>query len=123
MFRHRARTQSLADAAPSAFSLRSTRDGDTHVIAPGGELDLESAKALDDELARVERTDAAQIVVDLSGLKLIDSVGIGVLIHAAARSRAHDRLRILRGADNIQRPFELSGLASRLPFVTPPPRR
>lgn len=94
-----------------------------HVIAPGGELDLESAKALDDELVRVERTDAAQIVVDLSGLKLIDSVGIAVLIKAAARSRAHDRLRILRGADSVHRPFELSGLASRLPFVAPPPRQ
>ena len=121
MLRHRADAHSPGGAAPSAFSLRSTRDGDTHVIAPGGELDLESAHALDDELSRVEGTDAAQIVVDLRGLKLIDSVGMGVLIHAAARLRSHDRLRILRGADNVHRPFELTGLASRLPFVAPPP--
>ena len=121
MLRHRADAHSLAGAAPSAFSLRTTRYGDTHVIALGGELDLDSAQALDDELSRVEATDAAQIVVDLRELKLIDSVGIGVLLHAAARLRSHERLRILRGADPVHRPFELTGLASRLPFVAPPP--
>lgn len=96
--------------------IRSLRNGDTHVVAPAGELDLDTAHHLEDELARVEATDARTILLDLRGLRLVDSCGIAVVVRASAR--ADDaRLRILRGSDIVHRPFELSGLAERLPFA------
>ncbi len=76
--------------AHGRLTIRSARDGDKHVVAPSGELDVHGAQKLEDELARVEATDADQIIVDLCGLAFIDSVGMSVLIHASARSRSTD---------------------------------
>lgn len=102
------------------LQIRSLREGDTHVVALAGELDLGTAQDLEDELARVEATDPPKIVLDLRDLRLVDSSGMAVVIRASARSdRA--RLNILRGPDSVHRPFELSGLAARLPFVEAPP--
>lgn len=46
---------------PGALTICSEREGDIHVIAPTGELDLATADELEQELARVAATDAASI--------------------------------------------------------------
>ena len=98
--------------------IHSERVGRVHVVELIGELDMTTAQAFEDELKRVEATDAAEIVVDLSSLTFISADGLKAFIHAAARSRHGDnRLRIVRGPDDVQRTFETSGLASRLPFA------
>ena len=95
-----------------------TRDGDRHVVAACGELDLGGAWQLERELKRAEETDAHEILLDLGGLEFIDSIGMQVVIHASDRARTTGkRLMILSGPRNVHRAFELSGLASRLPFV------
>jgi anti-anti-sigma factor len=101
-----------------ALTMSSTRDGDTHVIALAGELDLAGAGLLEEELLDVERTDAEQIVIDLRELEFIDSTGVRLVYMADARARRSDaRLTIRRGADRVHRIFELTDLADRLPFV------
>jgi anti-sigma B factor antagonist len=103
---------------PQQLCIRSERDGRVHVVELTGELDMTTAQAFEDELKRVEATDAAEIVVDLSGLTFISADGLKAFIHAAARSRHGDnRLRIVRGPAEVQRTFETSGLVSRLPFA------
>ena len=107
----------IPSTAPGDLMIASKRAGDKHVVAISGELDLVSAVQLDMELKRVEGTDAREIVVDLGSLEFIDSAGMQVFIQASARSRSRgDRLVIVRGPDSVHRPFELCGLASRLPF-------
>ena len=96
--------------------LRSERDGDTHILELLGELDIAGAPALDEELERVEATDALSIVVDLRGLEFIDSTGLRLLVMAADRCRDNGRLALLRGPDPVHRVFELTDLVSRLPF-------
>ncbi len=103
--------------APEQLAMHSDRDGDVHVVELVGELDMNTAPAFDAEIKRVERSDAREIIVDLSGLTFISSDGLKALIHANARSRAgHSRLRLLRGSDHVQQTFETAGLVSRLPF-------
>jgi anti-anti-sigma factor len=97
--------------------LRSERDGDTHVIELLGELDIAGAPRMEEELLRVESTDAASIVVDLRELEFIDSTGIRLLVMAADRSRADGRFTLLRGPEQVHRVFEITDLASRLPFA------
>jgi anti-anti-sigma factor len=81
--------------ASGQLTMRSERDGDIHVIALMGELDIDSAPAFEAELKRVEGSDAGEIVVDLRGLNFISSDGLKTLIHAESRSRArHNRLRL-----------------------------
>ena len=99
------------------LAIRSQRNGRVHVVQLIGELDMSSAKEFEDELKRVEATDAQEIIVDLSGLTFIGSDGLKVLIHANARSRdGGNRLMLVRGSDEVQSTFEMSGLLSRLPF-------
>jgi anti-anti-sigma factor len=101
------------------LTMCSERDGHTHVIQLVGELDVDTAKAFEDELKRVEGTDARKIIVDLSGLRSIGYDGLKVFIHANARSRGNgNRLRLVRGSDRVQKTFETTGLLSRLPFAT-----
>jgi anti-sigma B factor antagonist len=97
--------------------LRSERDGDRHVIELLGELDIAGAPRMEEELLRVESTDAASIVVDLRRLEFIDSTGIRLLVMAADRSSANDRFTLLRGPAQVHRVFEITDLASRLPFT------
>jgi anti-sigma B factor antagonist len=99
------------------LALSSERDGDTHTIALRGELDIAGAPSLEEELLRVEATDAVSIVCDLRGLEFIDSSGIRLLVMAADRSAADGRLTILRGGKQVQRVFEITDLESRLPFA------
>jgi anti-sigma B factor antagonist len=110
----------LADPPPSADGLRmrSVREGDTHVIRLAGELDLTSSDALEQELRRVELTDAHVIAVDLRELTFIDSMGVRLLFHAGMRSQqGTNRLALVKGRREVQRVFELCDLVRRLPFV------
>lgn len=103
---------------PQRLAIRSERQAHVHVLHLIGELDMSSAQAFEDELKRVEATDAREIVVDLSGLEFIGSDGLKAFIHASARSRLSDnRLRLVRGPAAVQKTFETSGLVSRLPFA------
>jgi anti-sigma B factor antagonist len=118
MFRQHAVHSPESDllCAPHEIVTRSQRAEDVHVVQLMGELDKDSAPAFEAELKRVEATDARQIVVDLSGLTFIGSDGLKVFIHANARLRGTNRLLLVRGNDEVQSTFEVSGLVSRLPF-------
>jgi anti-anti-sigma factor len=99
--------------------IRSARGGRAHVVQLIGELrDIENAQRLQNELTRVEATDARQIIVDLSDLNSIDSDGLKTLINANTRSRRdRNRLILVHGPDHIYKIFETTGLISPLPFA------
>jgi anti-anti-sigma factor len=97
--------------------LRSARDESTHVVELLGELDIAGADHLEEELLRVEASDAASIVIDLRGLEFIDSTGIRLVVMAADRCSDNGRLTLLRGPKQVHRVFEITDLVSRLPFA------
>jgi anti-anti-sigma factor len=96
----------------------SQRESDRHLLALRGHLDIASAKALDQELKRVEASDTQQIVLDLSRLDLMDSSGLRVILAAQGRaSKGSGRLRLRRGPKAVQQVFEITGTARLLAFV------
>lgn len=98
--------------------MRAVRDGARQILNARGQLDFASAWRLEQELRRAEATDAREILVDLRGLEFIDSAGMEVVIHAAARTRLHGQeLMILSPPDHVQRCFEPSGFVARPAFV------
>jgi anti-anti-sigma factor len=100
------------------LSMSSERNGPVHSICLFGELDLASAGAVERELQRAEATDAASIVLDLSGLTFMDSTGVRLLVTANARSRADtNRLSLRRGPAAVHRVLELTAVADLLPFA------
>jgi anti-anti-sigma factor len=100
------------------LTVRTAHQPGIFVIAPYGELDLATTADVQRELDRAERSDATEIVLDLSGLTFIDSTGIRLVLHADQRSRADgNRLKLLPGRDQVHGVFRLCGLTERLPFV------
>lgn len=100
-----------------ALSIASERDGDVHTLSLTGEIDLANAAEVEQQLRRIEATDAELILVDLAGVSFIDSTAIKVLIAAAARSRADNRLVLMRPAPAVLRVLRIAGVADLLPLV------
>jgi anti-anti-sigma factor len=93
-------------------------DGDAHVIALAGELDLFSADGVESELRRVELTSVRVIVIDLRELTFIDSTGIRLVVLANRRSAlGGGRLLVLRAPPTVHHTFELCGLGGSIAFA------
>jgi anti-sigma B factor antagonist len=102
------------------LSIRSERQGDTHRVAPAGELDIASAELLERELADVAAAGAPTIVLDLSGLTFIDSTGLRIVLDFnEVCGGQNGRLRIISGTPAVDRLLDIVGLRDRLPLISP----
>ena len=91
-------------------------------VEVSGELDLSSALTFEEALKRIEgQAQSPLIVLDLSGLKFMDSTGLRLILSAHARAVNQGRkLAIVQGGDAIRRIFRITGVLSRLNFVEGP---
>jgi anti-sigma B factor antagonist len=105
-------------AAFGELAMRSERDRDGHTISLSGELDVDNVGDVEQELMRVEATDAGAIVLDLSEVTFMDSTAIRLLLTADARSREDGRrLALRRPSASVLRVLRLVGIEDRLPFA------
>jgi anti-sigma B factor antagonist len=103
------------------LELRTETVGEAAHLILEGELDLSSAQRVEREIAQLEATAPATIVLDLRGLTFMDSTGLRIVVAADARGREADRrLVIVRGPAAIQRIFTLTRLDERLNLVDDP---
>lgn len=80
-----------------------------------GELDVVSAPDLEQLLAEVLAQPHARVMLDLNGLKFVDSAGVSVLIKAKQTAKSHGRTLVLRRpTEQLERVFALVGLADWL---------
>ncbi len=92
-----------------------TLNSGRRLVAVDGELDLASAPALSDALAR-ELATGKQILLDLSGVTFIDSTGLAAIVNAARADGSQLELSAdLRS--QARRLMELTGVLSLLPVV------
>jgi anti-sigma B factor antagonist len=86
-------------------------DGERHVLAVRGEIDLFTAPELKQVLAESIEGGRIRIVVDLTETTFLDSTALGVLIGAVKRLRSRDgALAIVNVDENIAKTFEITGL-------------
>lgn len=86
-------------------------DGDRHVVAVRGEIDLFTAPELKAALGEAIESGRTRIVVDLSETTFLDSTALGVLIGTVKRLRSRDgRLTIVNTDASIAKTFEITGL-------------
>ncbi len=110
----------MAPMTGDPLSISSERQGDTFRVAPEGELDIATAGRLERELAAVAASDAATIVLDLSGLTFIDSTGLRVVLDFNDRCGGENgRLRVIAGTPAVDRLLDIVGLRDRLPLISP----
>jgi anti-sigma B factor antagonist len=86
-------------------------------VRPYGELDLASVGELDAKLRELRETGFDQIELDLAGLTFMDSTGLRLVLEWDGEARRDGMsLRLLAGPPAVQRVFEMTGVADRLPF-------
>ena len=74
---------------------RVTDDGGVELA---GRLDVRGAAAAREALHEALARGSDRLVVDLSGVELLDATGLGVLVAAHRRARLQDRELVLRDA-------------------------
>lgn len=85
------------------------------MLALFGELDVVSAPNLAQVLDEVLEQPHARVMLDLNGLRFVDSAGVSVLIRAKQRAGANGRTLVLRRpTEQLERVFSLVGLADWL---------
>jgi anti-sigma B factor antagonist len=106
---------------PEPFRCESGSDGATMWVRPIGELDLDTAQLLDEELAAARATGSAGLVLDLRRLTFMDSTGLRLVIRwdTAAREEGFE-FAIVPGQDAVQRVLRLTGMDQHLTLAEPP---
>lgn len=105
----------------SDFLVDSQTTGRVVTLTLSGELDLVSSPILEQALDGAGQSDAELIVVDLRTLEFMDSTGLHLLV--SAQQRAHEtgrRFALVRGGEQVQRLFDLSGVGELLLIVDSP---
>ncbi|MDQ6805258.1 MAG: STAS domain-containing protein [Actinomycetota bacterium] len=103
--------------SPEILAIGTSSDRDEYVIELAGELDLSGITRVSEAFASALETNARAIVLDLSGLEFLDSTGVHAILKAdRLASEQERRLVIVRGPRQVQRIFEISGVAERLAF-------
>jgi anti-sigma B factor antagonist len=85
------------------------------VIAPEGELDLYSVQGLTPQLDEAARADNPRLILDLSGVTLVDSSAFGTLVEAQDRFGGQGRTLSVVAPNGSAAAvmLELTGLRSR----------
>jgi anti-sigma B factor antagonist len=90
------------------------------VVRVQGELDIATAPDLERAVLR-PRPPGENVVLDLAGLRFIDSTGLRILLRARTEARTGRWNLYLRNVpDNVQRLFTISGVAETVPPPPPP---
>ncbi len=89
---------------------RTPREG-VAIIELGGEVDVYTSPRLKQEMVDLLNRGLVNLIVDLNGVKYLDSTGLGVLIGGLKRARERDGdLRLICDNMRILRIFEITGL-------------
>ncbi|MGH3054061.1 MAG: STAS domain-containing protein [Gaiellaceae bacterium] len=93
----------------SAVSGIDRRDGAV-VVSLAGELDLYNAEEVRGALIEACAGEPEKLVVDLQGVRFIDSTALGVLIEARSRMTERSGFRLAAPGLEARRALEVSGL-------------
>ena len=86
------------------------RDGDLVVLRPGIRLDIGTAPAMQERVRLHFDEGAADLLIDLSDVTYVSSIGLAVCLGSAKRARAESRrIALCALAAPVREVFEISG--------------
>jgi anti-sigma B factor antagonist len=99
------------------FHVEVATDGDGVRVAPVGELDLGTLPDVEERLDELLSARPRALVLDLRGLRFIDTSGLRLVLRLQARTRRDGvELALVPGSPRVQRIFEICGVLELLPF-------
>ena len=97
--------------APTTLELTVSESDRETVVRAAGELDVNTAPELREQMARLVSEGTRQIVVDLTDVSFVDSTALSVLVSALKRLRQADGdLQLGSPNASVRRVFEITGL-------------
>ena len=91
--------------------------GSHSVVDVKGEIDVYTAPKLREKLIELVSEGSYDVVVNLEGVDFLDSTGLGVLVGALKRVKAHDgSLSLVCTQDKILKIFKITGLTKVFPI-------
>ena len=82
------------------------------VVAVSGELDVYTAPKLRDTIAELLAAGVYDVIIDMLDVEFLDSSGLGVLVGALKKVRAHDgSLQLICNQSRVLKIFRITGLA------------
>jgi anti-sigma B factor antagonist len=87
------------------------------VVDVKGEIDVYTAPKLREKLIELVSEGSHHVVVNLEGVDFLDSTGLGVLVGALKRVKAHEgSLALVCTQDKILKIFKITGLTKVFPI-------
>jgi anti-sigma B factor antagonist len=105
------------------LDIRLEERGDTAVVVITGACDASCHERLRERLLEAEAGGAQRIVVDMTALRFLDSIGLRVVLGAWNRARhaGHAFSVALATSGQVRRVFELTGVDQIVPVAAPQP--
>lgn len=110
-----AEIEEQAELRRTEFSIDKSTDVRGAVLTLSGELDLSSAPELEQAIAEAKPESGRRLLLDLAGLRFMDSTGVSVLVRTKQDADATGWLVAVRSpTGQVRRLLELVGLLERL---------
>ena len=94
------------------------QEGGWTILSLTGQLDVATAPRVRQSLIEAQYSAASRVVLDLSGVEFIDSMGLGVIIGGLKRARSHHgELVIVCDRERILHIFEITRIESIVRIV------
>jgi anti-sigma B factor antagonist len=94
------------------------RDREAVRVAPVGELDLATVPLVEEQLNDLWSVGFKRLVLDLRGVRFLDSTGVRMLMAWHARDRADGvAFGVIPGPPAVQRVLEICGVGDWLQYV------
>lgn len=86
------------------------------MLRVGGEIDLVTAPAMDDAIGAVLANEPSALIIDLSGVDFLGSVGLKILAETHERLGESAAFGVVADGPVTQRPIHLTGLDRTFPL-------
>jgi anti-sigma B factor antagonist len=107
---------------PVSFSIADSSDGPRKVVIwVTGDLDADTARAVRARLSQAQRHARSDVILDLTGVTYVDSVGITAIVNGAQAMGGAGQLRIISPPPKVAEVLNEAGLADV--FQLEPDRR
>jgi anti-sigma B factor antagonist len=104
-----------------ALETRLQRQGSTVTLSLSGDLVLNSVAKFHAALEEIGSEPLDLLVIDLRRLEFIDSSGLRAIVASEGQALGHGyALQIVRGSEQVDEVFRVTGLDSTLPLVEAP---
>jgi anti-sigma B factor antagonist len=96
---------------PVSFSIADSSDGPRKVVIwVTGDLDADTARAVRARLAQAERHANSDVILDLTGVTFVDSVGLSSIVNGAKAMGEIGQLRVIGPPERVERMFNEAGM-------------